>query len=74
MNYMTEIDENKYTSISGHIQKALAHMEKVMQCMSEMNGSDEETASYSPYRRGTRHPYREYRDDDHEGYGRYSRY
>lgn len=79
--YVVEITEDKLSGLSEHIEKALSHMGKVMQCVSEM----EEESKYSEmnernpirYERNSyRDSYRDYGEDrrGHEGSGRYSRY
>lgn len=72
--YMVEITEDKLSGLSEHIEKALTHMGKVMQCVSELEESghsEMNERNETRYRR----PYREsYRDYDDERSGRYSRY
>lgn len=71
---MIEIDESKYSGISEHVEEALKHMGKVMQCISDMR---DESSEYEPISRSHRRKsYQDYDDDEREyrSSGRYSRY
>lgn len=39
--YMIEITEDRLSGMEGHIEKALLHLGKVMQCISEVSDEDE---------------------------------
>lgn len=74
--YVVEITEDKLSGLSEHIEKALSHMGKVMQCVSELqeesNHSELNERMPARYHRPLyRDSYREY---DEERSGRYSRY
>lgn len=78
--YVVEITEDKLSGLSEHIEKALSHMGKVMQCVSELEeDSKSEMSERNPrrYERGSyRDSYRDYSEDrrGYESPGRYSRY
>lgn len=80
--YVVEITEDKLSGLSEHIEKALSHMGKVMQCVSELEDESKhsEISERNPVRSYDRYSHRNsYRDwdEDRQGYersGRYSRY
>lgn len=80
--YMVEITEDKLSGLSEHVEKALSHMGKVMQCVSELGeeGISEMTERMGmrgSYRNRYNRPYREYDEYETMPYrsmGRYSRY
>jgi len=78
--YMVEITEDKLSGLSEHIEKALSHMGKVMQCVSELEGDSEmnERMGMRSYRSHyEQKPYGDYEGYASRGYngsGRYSRY
>lgn len=79
--YMVEITEDKVSGLSEHIEKALSHMGKAMQCVSELESSAE-ASERMDMRSGYRNRYEQRPYEDYEGYsnrgyngsGRYSRY
>lgn len=79
--YMVEITEDKLSGLTEHIEKALSHMGKVMQCVSELE-SDTETNERMGMRSSYRSRYEQRPYEDYEGYsnrgysgsGRYARY
>jgi len=80
--YMIEITENKLSNLSEHVEEALKHIGKVMQCVSELgeesSGLGERMGMRDSYRDSYRKsPYRGYDDYEDRSYrnaGRYSRY
>lgn len=78
--YITEITEDRLSGLSEHIGKALAHMGKVMQCVSELE-EDTEAGEETGVRNGRRSLYGQRHHYDYDDYagrgygsGRYSRY
>lgn len=68
--YMVEITENKMSNLAEHVEEALKHMGKVMQCVSELSEEDSRESYYH------RNPIREeeYSNREYRGTGRYSKY
>lgn len=79
--YVVEMTEDKLSGLSEHIEKALSHMGRVMQCISELEEDSKQSEMNERYHTGYgRSSYRNFdRDYDEygkgrEGSGRYSRY